>query len=55
MDPQALKELIAEVRLENVPETERGPDQPRQEGKIGGYRSYFSPDEIKLMTSIMAE
>ena len=53
MEPQALKALIAEVRLENVPETERGPDQPRQEGKIGGYRSYFSPDEIQLMISIM--
>ena len=55
MEPQALKDLISEVRLENVAETERGPDQPRQEGKIGGYRSYFSPDEIKLMTSIMTD
>ena len=55
MEPQALKELIAAVRLENVPEADRGPDQPRQEGKIGAYRSYFSPDEIQLMTSIMTD
>ena len=43
------------MQLENFPESERGPDLPRQEGKIGAYRSHFTPDETQLMTTIMAE
>ena len=55
IDLNLVKKLIADVRLENFPKTERRPDQPRQEGLIGAYRSHFTPDEIQLMTTIMAE
>ncbi len=55
MGKDALEKMITDVRLENFPAAERGPDLPRQEGKIGAYRSNFSADEIQLMTSIMAD
>jgi hypothetical protein len=47
---------IAEAsRLENVPETKRGPDKPVQEGRVGGYRDAFNEDEIAMMNAIMGD
>lgn len=31
----------------------RGPDKPRQQGLVGGYRAFFSDEEIELMNAIM--
>ena len=39
--------------LENMPASVRGPDKPRQNGLIGGFKNRFSDDEIALMNSIM--
>jgi hypothetical protein len=45
--------LAATTRLENIPESERGPDKPRQSGLIGGFREAFNDEEIALMNAIM--
>lgn len=46
-------ELALKTRLENMPESERGPDKPRQEGLVGGYKRTFTAEEIALMNAIM--
>lgn len=45
--------LAAGTTLESVPASQRGPDKPRQEGLVGGYKQTFSPEEIGLMNVIM--
>jgi hypothetical protein len=48
-----LEELIERTTLENIPESEKGPDKPRQTGLIGKYASTFTEQEIHLMDMIM--
>ena len=48
-----LAALIEQTTLENFPESERGPDKPRQTGLIGKYASTFTMQEIRLMDEIM--
>jgi hypothetical protein len=50
---EQLPRLLHDVTLENMPADQRGPDKPRQDGKIGGFRDTFSPAEIELMNNIM--
>ncbi|HEV2364880.1 MAG TPA: sulfotransferase [Caulobacteraceae bacterium] len=45
--------LVERTRLENIPASERGPDKPRQTGRVGGYRDAFDADEVALMNAIM--
>ena len=45
--------VAQESQLENRPESERGSDKPRQEGRVGGYKQSFSDAEISLMNAIM--
>jgi hypothetical protein len=52
-DGLTVERLSEMVTLENQPAETRGPDKPRQSGRIGGYRLEFSADEIKLMNTIM--
>jgi len=51
--PDELLKLAERTRIENVPEAERGPDKPRQNGIVGGYRGFFRDDEIATMNAIM--
>lgn len=50
-----IRRVAEATRLENVPESERGPDKPRQTGHVGGFRNTFSEDEIALMEAIMGD
>jgi hypothetical protein len=51
--PQEIASLAERTRLENVPAAERGPDKPRQNGIVGGFRQVFDEEEIALMNAIM--
>jgi hypothetical protein len=51
--PEEIASLAERTRLENVPAAERGPDKPRQNGIIGGFRQMFDEEEIALMNAIM--
>jgi len=48
-----LVQLAERTRIENVPAADRGPDKPRQNGIVGGYRDFFRDDEIATMNAIM--
>jgi hypothetical protein len=48
-----LPRLLHDVTLENMPADQRGPNKPRQDGRVGGFRDTFSPAEIEMMDSIM--
>ncbi|HEV3085649.1 MAG TPA: sulfotransferase [Candidatus Elarobacter sp.] len=50
----AVRAVMERVRLENVPHDQRGPHLPQRSGEIGGYRRYFTREEVLLMTRIMA-
>lgn len=50
---QEVIELAHQSRLENMPESERGPDKPRQQGLVGGYKGTFTAEEVGLMNAIM--
>jgi hypothetical protein len=51
--PEEVAALAERTRLENVPAGERGPDKPRQNGIVGGFRHVFDEEEIALMNAIM--
>jgi hypothetical protein len=55
LDEGALELVVKEITLENMPAEMRGPDKPRQTGRVGGYRDLFSADEIELMNEIMGD
>jgi hypothetical protein len=55
LPPEELERLVREVTLENMPAETRGPDKPRQEGRISGYLKAFSAEEIELMNGIMGD
>jgi hypothetical protein len=46
-------ELIEKTTLENMPQSQKGPDKPRQTGQVGGFAAVFSQQEIELMEAIM--
>jgi hypothetical protein len=50
---EELAELITRTSLENIPDDQKGPDKPRQTGRIGEYTEVFSKQEIELMEAIM--
>jgi hypothetical protein len=51
--PDELLRLADTTRLESYPPSQRGPDKPRQNGFIGGYRNFFSAEEVATMNAIM--
>jgi hypothetical protein len=55
LPPEELEALVRDVTLENMPPETRGPDKPRQDGKIGGFLKTFSAEEIELMNGIMGD
>jgi hypothetical protein len=49
--PEDLKRLVRDTRLESL--HDRGSDKPRQDGRVGGFKAFFSDEEIALMDTIM--
>ncbi|MCF4125524.1 sulfotransferase family protein [Methylobacterium sp. SyP6R] len=54
-DDRLLKDIINNSALEAFGDHQKGPDLPRQSGRVGGYRRVFDDVEKTTMTAIMAD
>jgi len=51
---EELDRLMTSARLESMPKEQRGPHLPRNSGKVGRFREFFTAREIESMNRILA-